>query len=79
MGKRTGINEKNLLQINAEDLDMYSDPARIRTWDLQIRSLLLYPAELRGQSFFYNRINLVSFDKEQIRIAKLVLNMIIKG
>lgn len=26
------------------------DPARIRTWDLQIRSLLLYPAELRGHS-----------------------------
>ena len=25
------------------------DPARIRTWDLRIRSPLLYPAELRGR------------------------------
>ena len=28
-----------------------SDPDRIRTYDLQIRNLPLYPAELRGLAF----------------------------
>ena len=26
-----------------------SDPSRVRTWNLQLRRLLLYPVELRGQ------------------------------
>ena len=33
----------------ARSLDFIGDPGRIRTCDPQIRNLMLYPAELRGQ------------------------------
>ena len=42
---------------------LIGDPERIRTSDLQIRNLPLYPAELRGP--FDGRLNCMSFAKEQ--------------
>ena len=35
-------------------IDFIGDPGRIRTCDPQIRNLMLYPAELRGQFKIYS-------------------------
>ena len=36
---------------NAAGINSYRDPARIQTWNLLIRSQILYSVELRGHFF----------------------------
>ncbi len=49
---RAKISKKQLLKI-AESPVIYGDPDGIRTHDLQIRNLLLYPTELRDHINLY--------------------------
>ena len=55
--------------LDKETAFFLSDPTRIRTWDLQIRNLLLYPAELWDHLQYFA----VQRCKNPVKKAKLLM------
>ena len=52
-GYRTWKNQKSPAVYKTAGLFLTSDPARIQTWNLLIRSQVLYSVELRGHYYFF--------------------------